>query len=173
MNRRDAIDLIAGAIPARRPQTWADFGAGEGTFALALSDLLGAESRIFAVDRDADALASIEARANIITVVADFAKPIELPGLHTPLDGALFANSLHYMRDASAVLARLASMVAPDGRIVIIEYDRRGATRWVPYPIPLSKLSSLAAAAGLEPNIIATRPSMYAGELYVAVMDRA
>lgn len=179
MNRRDAIALIADAVSADGAQRWADFGAGDGTFTHALVELLGPGSLVYAVDRDATALSSIgrapaATRGHIIPVVADLAHAFKLPELGDGLDGALFANSLHFIPDAANVLARLAMLVKPGGRIVIIEYDRRGPSRWVPYPIPLSELPTLATAAGLSPpTVVATRPSRYGGELYVAICRRS
>ena len=175
MNTRDAIALIASAIPEESGGVWADFGAGDGTFTRALVELLGSESRIYAVDHDATALAAIDAwpmavRAHVIPVIADLSRPFELPALgQTLLDGALFANTLHFMRHADEVLARLVSFVKPGGRVVFVEYDRRGPTRWVPYPISSTRLPALAASAGLSSPIITTRrQSAFGGELYVA-----
>jgi SAM-dependent methyltransferase len=101
-------------------------------------------------------------------VTADFTAPFELPGIEH-LDGMLFANSLHYVRDPGVVLARLVRWLGPAGRVVFVEYDRRPATRWVPYPIDADKLPALCASAGLTtPVKTATRPSDYGGDLYVA-----
>ena len=178
MNTRDAVALIRDAIP-QAGGTWADLGAGEGTFTRALVELLGPDSRIYAVDRDAGAVRAIERWAakdapNVIPVIADFARPFELPGLgEKELDGILLANALHFVRDADAVLARLAALVRPAGRVVLVEYDRRGASPWVPYPIPSRRLPELAASAGLStPTITGTRPSMFSGTLYAAAADR-
>jgi hypothetical protein len=56
---------------------------------------------------------------------------------------------------------------------VIVEYDRRAANRWVPYPIAMTRLPDLAARAGLSaPMVTATRPSAFGGILYVAAADR-
>ena len=178
MDTRDAIALIAGALPKHGSAVWADFGAGDGTFTRALLELLGSEARVYAVDRDATALAAIDlwpsaVRANVTPVVADLTRPFDLPGLgETLLDGALFANTLHFIRDAADVLARLVSLVKPGGRVVFVEYDRRAPSRWVPYPIPSARLPALAASAGLtRPVVTTTRPSTYGGELYVAAAD--
>jgi SAM-dependent methyltransferase len=178
VNTAEAVALIAGAVP-RRAGTWADLGAGDGTFTRALVELLGQGSRIFAVDRDARMLATLERwakknAANVIPVVGDFTTPFDLPGLgETRLDGMLFANALHFVRDAGVVLARLATRVRPGGPVVFVEYDRRAASRWVPYPIPADRLPALAATAGLStPVITATRPSAFGGSLYVAAADR-
>jgi ubiquinone/menaquinone biosynthesis C-methylase UbiE len=178
VNTRDAVALIAGAIP-QRGGTWADVGAGDGTFTRALAELLGPGSRIYAVDRDAGAVAALgrwaaKAAPNVIAVAADFTRPFDLPGLEEPkLDGMLLANALHFVRDVDVVLARLAGWLHPGGRVVIVEYDRRAASRWVPYPIPPARLPAVAASAGLTPpTITATRPSLFGGTLYVAAADR-
>jgi SAM-dependent methyltransferase len=176
MDIADAIALIEQAIP-NPPGLWADVGAGDGTFTRALVQL-GA-SRIYAVDRDRRALASLARwakaeAADVVTMVADFSRPFELAGLdHPVLDGVLLANSLHFVPDQDAVLARLTSWLRPGGRAVLVEYDGRRPSRWVPYPIPIARLPALAAAAGLsEPIVTATRPSDYGGTLYVAVCRR-
>jgi SAM-dependent methyltransferase len=140
VNPREAAALIASTVEDRGG-TWADIGAGEGTFTRALVQLLEPGSRVYAVDNDANALRGLEqwaarAKANVIPVVADFADPFEFPDLGQQLlDGMLTANALHFVRDPGAVLARLVERVRPGGRVVVIEYDRRRATRWVPYPI--------------------------------------
>src|SRR5216683_4204149 len=178
MNTSEAVGLIAGAIP-RRTGTWADLGAGDGTFTRALVELLGPRSRIYAVDRDARAVATLAGWAareapNVTPVTADFTRPLDFPGLEpSTLDGLLLANSLHFVSDAEAVLGRLAGWVRPGGRVVVVEYDRRAASRWVPHPIPRARLAGLAASVGLTaPAITATRPSAFGGVLYVAAADR-
>jgi SAM-dependent methyltransferase len=174
VNTSEAVALIEAAVP-RRNATWADVGAGDGTFTRALVELLGPASRVYAIDRDARAVASLRRwaereGASVMPVETDFTLPLELPEL---LDGLLVANALHFVRDAAAVLAGLAALVRPGGRIVIVEYDRRAASRWVPYPISTDRLPALAASAGLStPMITATRPSAFGGILYVAAADR-
>jgi SAM-dependent methyltransferase len=173
----DALGLIADAVP-RRTGVWADLGAGDGTFTLALAELLGAGSRVYAVDRDARALTRLKRRASavaaeVITVTGDFTGAFDLPGLSGALDGMLIANALHYVRPAAVALERLAPRLRPGGRLVLIEYDRRGANPWVPYPIPVARLQELAAAAGFStPVITARKPSAFGGDLYVAAADR-
>lgn len=178
MNDSEAVELIREAVHGRGGP-WADLGAGEGTFTRALAELLGPGSRIYAVDRDARALGKLKrwaagAGRDVVTVVADFTQPFELPQVGgAELDGVCLANALHYVQDAGGTLARCASWLRPGGRLVLIEYDRRGANRWVPYPITPERLSAVAASSGLsEPVVTATRASAYGGNLYVAVMER-
>jgi ubiquinone/menaquinone biosynthesis C-methylase UbiE len=174
---REAAALIATAV-AGRAGTWMDVGAGDGTFTRALVQLLGPQSQIYAVDADAKALARLgqwgsREGANVIPVVADFTRGFELPGLEQRrLDGILAANALHFVPDPARVLAQLVRRLRPGGRVVVIEYHRRRATRWVPYPIDKERLPDIAAEAGLtSPTIEGTRPSMYGGVLYVAAME--
>ena len=174
MNTSDAASLIEGAV-LQTAKTWADVGAGDGTFTRALVQLLGREARIYAVDRDARALALLQRwaardRANVIALEADFTRSLELP---EPLDGLFVANALHFVKNLASVLARLVDRLRPGGRVVVIEYDRRRASRWVPYPIDSDRLPEIAAIAGLTaPTFTATRPSLYGGAIYVAAMDR-
>jgi SAM-dependent methyltransferase len=111
---------------------------------------------------------------DVIPVRADFMQPFELPGGGDgTFDGMLFANALHFAPEPERVLARLARWLRPGGRVVVVEYDRRPASRWVPFPIPAERFPSLAGSAGLSrPFIVATRPSAFGGDLYVAVADR-
>src|SRR5262245_1684417 len=179
MDVREAVELIGAAIP-RDVATWADVGAGEGTFTHALAELLEEGSRVYAVDRDPRAVAGLarlaaKARLEVIPVRADFTKPFELPGLDgATLDGVLLANALHFAADGEEVLARLVRWLAPEARLVLVEYDRRPASRWVPYPVPFDRFEALAAGAGLSaPRLVASRPSAYGGQLYAAMAARS
>ena len=59
------------------------------------------------------------------------------------------------------------------GRVVVVEYDRRAPNPWVPYPISPARLEEIAAQAGLSTPIVTARePSVFSGDLYVAVMTR-
>jgi SAM-dependent methyltransferase len=174
---REALELIAPAVPAV-PGMWADLGAGGGTFTRALAARLGHGSKIFAVDRDGRALATLEQWAHarsspndpaIVTLAADLTRPFELPELAPArLDGWLLANTLHFVRHSGSVLGRLVGLLEPGGRAVIIEYEERPPSRWVPYPVTSVGLSRLLTTAGLsDPRVVARVPSIYGGTMYV------
>ena len=152
------------------PGAWADLGAGDGTFTRALATRLGTGGRIHAVDRDTRGLKGLESAA-VQVVHANLEQPFELPGAAPgTLDGILLANTLHFIRDGRGVLARLVEWLRPGGRAVLIEYDQRRASRWVPYPIRPTDLPALFDAAGLTlPEVVARAPSAFGGEMYVAV----
>ncbi|HZI28724.1 MAG TPA: methyltransferase domain-containing protein [Gemmatimonadaceae bacterium] len=169
MDERDAAELIDTAVGGHG-NSWADIGAGSGTFTRALRSLLPRDSRIYAIDRDKDVIATLRGiGSGVIPVEADFTAPFALPG-NPSLDGMLLANALHFVPNPGDVLGRLAGFVRPGGRVVIVEYDRRAANPWVPYPIRSERWPAVSAAAGLtNPSITARVPSRYAGELYVGV----
>jgi SAM-dependent methyltransferase len=183
MNISDATEMIRDAVGVSAG-VWADLGAGTGTFTRALTELLGAGSRVYAVDGDARAVRALRELSSsssgnvlVTAVKADFTRSLELPGLvraHAQLDGILLANALHFVRDAERVLSRLVKQLRPGGRVIVVEYDRREASQWVPYPIPVSRWLQLAESAGLtEPTITATRPSSYSGILYTGAATRS
>ena len=171
MDHREAAELIADAV-GESGGIWADLGAGTGTFTRALRSLLRSGSRVYAVDNDRAAIAVLRKIGDdVIPIQADFSRSLDLP--EAPTDGMLFANSLHFVRDAGVVLERLVRLVKPGGRVVIVEYDRRSASPWVPHPVESDRWPALAAAAELvNPRVTARRASKYAGELYVAVAER-
>jgi ubiquinone/menaquinone biosynthesis C-methylase UbiE len=177
VHHHEAIALIRAAV-TETGGVWADLGAGSGVFTRALATLLGPTGTVYAVDRNPGALreldrrtASAEAGATVRTIVGDFTGSLELP----PLDGVLVANALHYVpyADQPAFVRQVASFLTKGAPIVVVEYDRRHANQWVPYPITPAALAALARDAGLDtPTVLATRPSRYSGTIYSAVVGR-
>jgi len=179
VDAEDAGALIRPAVPGPGG-TWADLGAGGGTFTGALATLLGPGGHVYAVDRDPQAVRALRAWAQeegrgvaaVTPVLADFARPLPPHVVNAVLDGVLAANALHFVDAAAqaAVLARIAAAVRPGGRLVLVEYEGRRPGRWVPFPVSLERFRALAAEVGLaEPTVIGTRPSAFGGSLYAAM----
>jgi SAM-dependent methyltransferase len=121
---------------------WADLGAGEGAFTLALADVIGPTGRVIAVDKDARALRSIG--HGIETRVADFTKPLDLHDL----DGVVMANSLHFVRDKQPVLTQVRALLRPGGRYLLGSPRRsRGESRRRPWQ-PMGALPVHVSAVG-------------------------
>lgn len=177
MKLTEAIALIRAAVGSESG-AWADLGAGTGTFTEALAVILGRSGSVVAVDHDANAVTALQAlahadgsRASVTAAVGDLAKLdaiVELQG--TELDGALFANSLHYVPDPTYVLTSAGTLIRPGGRVVIVEYDQDRSNRWVPYPLSAERLQRVVEQAGLRSfDVVARRPSAYQGEMYCAI----
>lgn len=173
MDVRTAAALIRSAVPPGSG-TWADLGAGSGTFTLALATLLGPQGRVYAVDKDPSALDELSAAldnaalgAHVTPLQHDFRRAHDFP----PLDGVLIANALHFVPpdEQAAVLRRVKSYLRPGGRLVVVDYDGRSASAWVPHPISQRRLAELFKAIGIDaPSMAGTRPSRYGGTLYAA-----
>jgi ubiquinone/menaquinone biosynthesis C-methylase UbiE len=173
MTRADHVALIRPGVPGAGG-TWADLGAGSGAFTLALASVLGSSARIYAVDRDARALRSLEDELGtrlplVQTVHADFKDDVALP----PLDGILMANSLHFLADACTVLSHVARWLKPDGRLLVVEYDIDAPNTWVPYPLSWARFPSAAECAGFSvARLLGNRPSRYHKSVYAALALR-
>jgi ubiquinone/menaquinone biosynthesis C-methylase UbiE len=144
----EAAALIREAIATNGElQVWADLGCGSGTFTRALASLLPAGSTVHAIDRQSQIIPRQYRNAIIKFRQADF----ENDDLHIEnLDGILLANSLHYVQDQKAVITKLAKILKPEGRCLLVEYDHRKANRWVPYPIPFEDASKLLRSVGFK-----------------------
>jgi SAM-dependent methyltransferase len=175
VDHADHVGLLrAGLADVSPGERWADIGAGTGAFTLALADLLGPGATVVALDRDPGALEAnaraIAARFPTVTlkpVVADLTNPPDL----LPLDGLIAANSLHFVpRDRQvAVVRRLAALVRPGGRFIVVEYDADRGNPWVPHPFGFDRWRAMAAQAGLrETERIGRIPSRFLGAIYAA-----
>jgi SAM-dependent methyltransferase len=185
----DLVGLLRDGVDAKGGR-WADLGAGEGAFTLALADLLGPGAHIIAVDRDAGSMRGLAAEmgkrfpsTELEVLVADFTLPMSLPSgprlrrgpppdeVGRPgLDGIVMANSLHFVRDKRPVLARVREMLRPGGSLIVVEYGSDRGNPWVPHPFSYERWVQMAAGAGFErTRMIGTVPSRYLGSMYSAV----
>ena len=165
MNRAELVELIREGVAGAGPR-WADLGAGEGNFTLALLDVLGPEASVTAVDRDARALRALAGQAGVETRTADFTRPTGL----ADLDGVLMANSLHFVRDKPAVLELVGRMLRCSGRLVVVEYSTDRGNPWVPHPFTYERWEKMAARAGfVSTRLLRTVPSSHFGSMYSAV----
>lgn len=176
MNHEDHVGLLRPGVEHEPAAVWAELGAGDGAFTLALAELLGPGSTLYAIDRDRRALdrgaADVErryAQITLHTLVADFTHPLDLPAL----DGLLMANSLHFVRDKELLLRRLAAYLKPGGRFLFVEYNVDHGNPWVPHPIAFETWSLLATRVGLErPVLLGSVPSRFLREIYSAMAIR-
>ncbi len=139
MKASDATTLIRSGIPDKIKNTiWADLGCGSGIFTNALANLMGDGGKIYAVDKENQALESGAAgKIRIEFVRLDFIND-DLPFF--AVDGILMANALHYVRDKAAFIEKLKKYLKTSGELIIVEYDTVRQNRWIPYPITFENL---------------------------------
>jgi ubiquinone/menaquinone biosynthesis C-methylase UbiE len=175
VDHTDHVGLIRAGVE-KAGLRWLELGSGEGAFTLALADLLGPAGEIVALDRDGRALRRLESEmaapfpeTRLETIVADFRDPLPAG----PFDGVLAANSLHFVTDPAAVMARARAVLRPRGRLVVVEYDADHGNPWVPHPFSAARFPELAATAGFGPaREIGRVPSRFLGAIYAAVAER-
>ena len=169
MRVRDAAAMIVDAdLQSLGSTRWADLGAGDGTFTLALAESLAAGSIIHAVDRDRDSLTRIPPRHLGVVITAHSADFTQVPWAFGDVDGILMANSLHFVADQPAFLRGCATQLSRAGCFLIVEYDTEAASPWVPHPVSRRRLATLFD--GYPVTDLGRRPSRYQrAELYAAL----
>lgn len=175
MDHTDHVNLLR---PANLVSgVYADLGAGSGAFTLALRELVGSDSTLYAVDQDKSALGNLEkahrarfhSTENLLLLPKDFSRPLNLP----PLDGVVMANSLHFFKDKLTILRHVWSLLKPAGTLLLIEYNVDKGNLWVPHPLTFETWQTLAPQAGLDtPRLLAKAPSSFLKEFYSAVTYR-
>ncbi len=175
MEHGEMVALIRDGAP-EPGGVWADLGAGTGNFTWALAEVLGPAATIYALDRDARAIAAQQARmradpprATIVPHQADVLRPLDLP----PLDGIICANLLHFVRDQAGLLRRLRAYLRSGGRLLVVEYELSLPIPWVPHPLPFARFAALAREAGYQtPTRVGARRSPSSGRVMYAAVAR-
>ncbi len=178
MDHDDHVALLRAGVPDG-PATWADLGAGEGAFTLALAELLGPGATIHILDREWRALdVNIrrmgESFPQTVAVAhrADFVDGVPFPS--ASLDGIVMANSLHFVKDKAPVLRRLVTSLRPGGRFLLVEYGSDRGNPWVPWPLSFRTWEGLAGEVGLTATRpIGEVPSRFLGSIYSASSEAA
>jgi SAM-dependent methyltransferase len=172
VNHADHVDLLRDGVP-KPGGVWADLGAGSGAFTLALAELLGPQAVIYAIDRDRPALAELERRLDgrfsgtrLISMRADFTQALDVPSL----DGVVMANSLHFHKEKAPIVQSVRNLLAPGGRLILVEYNVDQGNTWVPHPISYLVWERFAARCGfVDTRQIGAKPSRFLKEIYSAV----
>lgn len=131
------------ALDLKPTDTVADIGAGTGYFARRFA--LHAR-RVYAVDIDVKLLAIMRTKTptNLITIVAT---PDDPRLREQSTDMIFFCDVLHHIENRPAYYAKLAKVLKPGGRIVVIDFYKR------PLPIgppPSMKLSDQQVIAEFQ-----------------------
>ena len=109
------------ALDLKPTDAVADIGAGTGYFARRIAHHAG---KVYAVDIDAKllAVARSQAPANLETVLASPDDP-HLPD-HS-VDLIFFCDVLHHIENRPAYYAKLAKVLKPGGRIVVVDFQKK------------------------------------------------
>lgn len=160
----DRIGVPAGS-------TVADVGAGPGYFTRALAERVGERGRVIALDVSPEMVRRLEAAGLPPQVEVRLSEENRLPVESGSVDLALLAFVLHELSDPAAFLQDLARILAPGGRLVLLE--------WVPQVEPMGPpleervTSTWAARVLAESGLRTVNADLANGSNYylVAVVD--
>jgi predicted methyltransferase len=133
--KRDAWqkpDELLATIGVGRGMRVADLGAGTGYFERRLSAAVGERGTVYAVETEPNLVAHLRTRAereqtpNVVPVLASFDEP-RLPGRN--IDLVLIIDTYHHLDHRRAYLEKLRRVLAPGGRIVVVD--------WKAEPLPV------------------------------------
>jgi ubiquinone/menaquinone biosynthesis C-methylase UbiE len=163
MDHSVAFELLRKGIIKTAPAHWADLGAGTGVFTTALAQLLAGEHDIiYAIDQDEHALDKISTTVEAVKIMR---LPLNFVVDELPLkdlDGVLMANSLHFVEDKIALLAKIKRILKPDASLLIVEYDTLTPNKWIPYPINFVTLQKIMIDMGfVSVTRLGDHPSVY------------
>lgn len=170
MQITDAVALLGGrSLESLGSMTWADLGCGDGTFTVALADLLATGSVIHAIDRNRAHLTGIPSDrrgVRIYTYLGDFTEAWPFGSV----DAVLMANSLHYVANQAQFVRACELRMPAFRRFLIVEYDMNKANPWVPYPVNRRRLGELFSGYSFRP--LGSRRSRYQrGGLYAELIE--
>ena len=111
-----------------RPGMWvADLGAGTGYFSRWLDGAVGPSGVVFAVDTEPNLVAYLRARSErekTTTVVPVLASPDDPRLPPHALDLVLIVDTYHHIDDRRPYLEHLATRLKPDGRVVVVDWQK-------------------------------------------------
>lgn len=117
--------LVVLSLLAIQPgQVVADLGAGTGLFTRSLAIAVGDSGTVYAVDIEQSMLDFIRAREDILQerVVPVLAEPDDPKLPDGTVEIVLIVNTWHHINKRAAYLKRLDRALAPDGRVMVVDF---------------------------------------------------
>ncbi|MGB0591821.1 MAG: class I SAM-dependent methyltransferase [Myxococcota bacterium] len=171
---REAIVEVLGLEPG---QVVADVGAGTGLFVAYLSQAVGSEGRVIAVDISPAFVAHIQARADAAGLTNVTSQLGERADVRLPAGGVdliFTCDTYHHFEDTAQILATMRQALKPDGRFVVVDYHRiPGKTR--PFLMEHVRANQAVFAAEIEAagfTRLPDPPAPFLDENYLMVFQR-
>jgi ubiquinone/menaquinone biosynthesis C-methylase UbiE len=122
-------DRVIQSLQIRPGDRVADLGSGGGYFAFALARAVGPAGKLYAVDVDEDMTMLVAEKANkegVENIEVILASPDDPRLPAAGVDLIFTSNTYHHIDERARYFANLRKYLRPNGRIAIIEFDRRG-----------------------------------------------
>jgi ubiquinone/menaquinone biosynthesis C-methylase UbiE len=122
-------DRVIQSLQLRPGDRVADIGSGSGYFVFPLANAVGPDGKVYAVDVDPamnDLVAERAKKERTVNVEVILAKPDDPILPPAGIDLIFSSNTYHHIDNRISYLANLRKYLRPNGRIAIVEFDRRG-----------------------------------------------
>jgi ubiquinone/menaquinone biosynthesis C-methylase UbiE len=133
---KSSFDLIDperffGELQLKKGSTFMDMACGRGLYAVAASEIVGADGTVYAIDLWEEGITTLREQAsargikNIEAIVGDVGKRI--PVENDSVDVCLMATVLHdlvHIEAADAALREIARLLRPQGSLAIMEFKK-------------------------------------------------
>jgi ubiquinone/menaquinone biosynthesis C-methylase UbiE len=149
-------DAIVQALALAPGMVVADVGAGTGYLERALSEAVGPRGVVYAVEVEPNLVRHLRGRAeregtaNVIPVLGSFDAP-RLPAGR--VDRILLLDTYHHVDGRVAYFQRLRTALAPGGRVVIVDWEKRQDTVGpeLAHRLPREQVEDEMRRAGYQP----------------------
>jgi ubiquinone/menaquinone biosynthesis C-methylase UbiE len=150
---QDPEKILAG-IGVKAGITFADIGCGGGFFALPAARIAGKNGRVYGLDANAAAIASLKeqaAREGLKNLHLTTGRAEDVVVCQKCADIVFFGMALHDFQDPSKALDNARKTIKPDGRLVNLDWKKEAA---IGPPLHIrfdeAKASRLIEAAGFK-----------------------
>ena len=158
----DLIDPIRlfSELQLKKNTVLLDLACGSGSYAIAASEYIGDEGKIYAFDlwqEGIDSLRQVTAARRIKNIHAGVADiSVDIPAVNNSIDVCLMATVLHDLVEDNTeegTLLQVCRVLKPDGLLAIIEFNKVEGKPGPPVQIRLSpaELDNLLAPYGFRP----------------------
>jgi ubiquinone/menaquinone biosynthesis C-methylase UbiE len=114
--------ILVGLV--EKGQTVLDIGCGPGTFSIAMAEMVGGTGKVISVDVQEEMLEILRkkaARKGLESRIITYRSDPDRIGITAEVDFALAFYMVHEAPDAQALLSEIASMLKPQGKLLIVE----------------------------------------------------
>jgi ubiquinone/menaquinone biosynthesis C-methylase UbiE len=144
---------VVALLDLRGDETVVDYGAGTGLYTVPIAAALP-QGRVVAVDEHAELLAYIDAKAAAAGVPASRVTKVQTTENRVPLDDGtadrvFLLNVLHHVWDEPAALGEILRLLAPGGRLVVVDFAQMDRPVGPPNDHLLSLAQARAVVAGM------------------------
>ena len=147
-------DRLVEALGLRPGDVACDVGVGTGYLALRMARAVGHGGMVYGIDVDPRMIGELEGRARAAGIrnvrgLLSRGSRMSLPPRRCAV--ILTVNAFHHFPDGARTLARLAGRLAPEGRIVVVDFQRRALPVGPPpdHKVSRSDVAEAARKAGL------------------------